>query len=190
MTVNSQALVIATAQIGKPYRWGYEGPDEYDCSGLVWYAYYHAGLKWQRTTSDVQIREGTPIRQSQLQPGDLVQPHPGHIQMYAGNGRIVEAPRTGLDVRNVPMWGIGSQSRFTRLVRLPVRKLGKHTYPGHYIKYGSTGPAVRLVQVKVGTHIDGIFGPHTLAAVKAYQKRHKLSVDGVVGPRTWRVMYG
>ncbi|MGV3465261.1 MAG: glycoside hydrolase domain-containing protein, partial [Heyndrickxia sp.] len=62
-------------------------------------------------------------------------------------------------------------------------------YPGHLIKRGSRGKDVERIQRAVGVTADGIFGPKTEAAVKAYQSRHGLAVDGIVGPQTWNVMF-
>ena len=56
------------------------------------------------------------------------------------------------------------------------------------VSYGDRGSVVRDVQRVVGTSVDGIFGPATLAAVKDYQRSHGLVVDGVVGPRTGSAM--
>jgi GH24 family phage-related lysozyme (muramidase) len=62
-------------------------------------------------------------------------------------------------------------------------------YPGHLIKKGSKGKDVERIQRAVGADPDGIYGPKTEAAVKAYQKRHGLAVDGIVGPITWSMMF-
>jgi peptidoglycan hydrolase-like protein with peptidoglycan-binding domain len=62
-------------------------------------------------------------------------------------------------------------------------------YPGHLFKNGSKGKDVERIQRAVGVNVDGIYGPKTEAAVKAYQKRHGLAVDGIVGPKTWSVMF-
>ena len=56
------------------------------------------------------------------------------------------------------------------------------------VSYGDRGSVVRDIQRVVGTSVDGVFGPATLAAVKDYQRSHGLVVDGVVGPRTGSVM--
>ena len=58
---------------------------------------------------------------------------------------------------------------------------------------GDTGPAVRTLQTRLnvwGAHltVDGDFGAGTLAAVKAFQTGHKLTVDGIVGPQTWAAL--
>jgi hypothetical protein len=49
----------------------------------------------------------------------------------------------------------------------------------------STGNDVRVLQKALGVEVDGMFGPKTRAAVKAFQKKNKLVVDGKVGPMTW-----
>lgn len=62
-------------------------------------------------------------------------------------------------------------------------------YPGHFIKRGSREKDVERIQRAVGVTPDGVFGPKTEAAVKAYQSRHGLVVDGIVGPQTWNTMF-
>jgi peptidoglycan LD-endopeptidase CwlK len=62
-------------------------------------------------------------------------------------------------------------------------------YPGKPLKVGSKGKDVERVQRAVGVTPDGIFGPKTEAAVKAYQKRKGLTVDGIVGPKTWNMLF-
>jgi lysozyme len=62
-------------------------------------------------------------------------------------------------------------------------------YPGYLIRRGSRVKDVQRIQRAVGVTPDGIFGPITEAAVKAYQKRHGLVADGIVGPKTWAVMF-
>ncbi|WP_242892423.1 C40 family peptidase [Actinomadura litoris] len=97
--------VVAEArrQIGKPYVWGATGPDAFDCSGLTWWAWQHGGGKDITRTTYTQrsaLRTiSTPI------PGAVGQPHPGHTYMYAGAGKIIEAPRTGLNVRESTVRG-------------------------------------------------------------------------------------
>ncbi|MBB5781821.1 C40 family peptidase [Nonomuraea jabiensis] len=88
------ALQFAFAQIGKPYRYGGTGPGSYDCSGLTQAAWRQGGVELPRTTY-TQWGWGASRRVplDQLQPGDLLfSKGPGHMGMYAGNGKMVHAP--------------------------------------------------------------------------------------------------
>lgn len=108
------AIQFAMAQVGKPYQWGATGPNSYDCSGLVYTAYRHAGVMGIPRTTPAQIYwcKVHPSRQALL-PGDLVAPDPGHVQMYIGGGKVVEAPHTGANVRVINMWGFWRAGRVT-----------------------------------------------------------------------------
>jgi cell wall-associated NlpC family hydrolase len=92
------AVRAALSRLGRPYVWGATGPDRFDCSGLVQWAYAQAGVHLDRTTYQ-QINDGVSVPRSQVQPGDLVFPHPGHVQMAIGNNLVVEAPYSGASVR-------------------------------------------------------------------------------------------
>jgi cell wall-associated NlpC family hydrolase len=98
----ARAVAIALRQQGKPYRWGAQGPDAYDCSGLTWAAWRHAGVTIPRTAAG-QLADLPPVR-GQLQPGDLVVyrsdgPSHRHVAMVVDGGRMVEALRHGVPVR-------------------------------------------------------------------------------------------
>lgn len=92
------AVRAALSRLGRPYVWGATGPNQFDCSGLVQWAYRQAGMPLPRTTYD-QIHIGTPVSHAQVRPGDLVFPHTGHVQMAIGNGKVIEAPYSGATVR-------------------------------------------------------------------------------------------
>ncbi|MEZ0354365.1 C40 family peptidase [Mycobacterium sp. pR1184] len=92
------AVRAALSRLGRPYVWGATGPDQFDCSGLVQWAYARAGIHLDRTTYE-QINDGIPVPRSQVRPGDLVFPHTGHVQMAIGNNLVVEAPYSGASVR-------------------------------------------------------------------------------------------
>lgn len=96
------AVRAALSRLGRPYVWGATGPNQFDCSGLVQWAYRHAGIDLLRTTYD-QIHQGVAVLRSQVQPGDLLFPHTGHVQMAIGNGMMVEAPYAGANVRVGPI---------------------------------------------------------------------------------------
>lgn len=92
------AVRAALSRLGRPYVWGATGPDRFDCSGLVQWAYAQAGVRLHRTTYE-QIHDGVPVARSDVRPGDLVFPHAGHVQMAIGNGMVVEAPQPGATVQ-------------------------------------------------------------------------------------------
>lgn len=109
------ALTNALGKLGKPYRWGAVGPNSFDCSGLVKYAFDRVGRKLPRT-SRAQAGVGTPVKRSQLQPGDLVffyQPI-SHVGIYIGNNKIVHASQSGQPVKVSDM----SRMRFTTARRI------------------------------------------------------------------------
>ena len=106
--------VIATAmqQLGTPYSWGGGGLSGasggfaqgagivgFDCSSLLMYAFGKNGFNLPRVSYE-QIKQGQRTSVSSLRAGDLVAwGDGGHIALYLGGGRILEAPRTGLNVR-------------------------------------------------------------------------------------------
>jgi cell wall-associated NlpC family hydrolase len=100
----SGAVAAAESRVGAPYVWGAAGPDAFDCSGLVMWAYAQVGISLPHF-SGAQYADTTHISMADLQPGDLVFPSdPGqHVAMYVGGGDIVEAPYTGATVHVVPM---------------------------------------------------------------------------------------
>ncbi|WP_369217920.1 C40 family peptidase, partial [Streptomyces flavofungini] len=94
-----KAIEFATAQIGKPYVWGAEGPGSYDCSGLTSKAWAAAGRGIPRTSQE-QWKQLPHVDIKNMRPGDLIIYHAdaSHVGMYVGDGAIVHAPRPGRDV--------------------------------------------------------------------------------------------
>lgn len=101
-----KAVAYATAQIGKPYEWGAEGPETYDCSGLTSQAWADAGHAIPRTSQE-QWRQLKHVDIKDMRPGDLIIyfDDASHVGMYIGDGAIVHAPRPG---RTVTITGAGS----------------------------------------------------------------------------------
>ncbi|SED45625.1 NlpC/P60 family protein [Streptomyces sp. 2231.1] len=101
-----KAVAFATAQLGKPYVWGAEGPDSFDCSGLTSQAWAAAGHPVPRTSQE-QWKQLEHIDVKDMRPGDLVIyfDDASHVAMYIGDGAIIHAPRPG---RTVTVAGAGS----------------------------------------------------------------------------------
>ncbi len=104
------ALDFAYAQLGKPYIWGGNGPDGYDCSGLTMRAWGAAGVSLPRTTY-AQATVGTRVSYNSMQPGDLVffYPELSHVGLYVGNGQMIHAPSSGRTIEVVSLSGYWSQ---------------------------------------------------------------------------------
>jgi cell wall-associated NlpC family hydrolase len=100
-------VAYARAQVGKPYRFGAAGPRAFDCSGLVQAAYKSVGRNLPHSTYGQWHWGHLVTSRARLQPGDLVftdRSH-SHVQIYAGNGYIIEASRPGRPVIYRKMWG-------------------------------------------------------------------------------------
>ncbi len=104
-TVGAEALRYALTKRGDPYVWGAAGPNAFDCSGLVLWAYAQVGISLMHYTGD-QYNEGQHISRGQLQPGDLVFffQDLGHVGMYIGDGLMVDAPTFGQPVQVQPVF--------------------------------------------------------------------------------------
>jgi len=108
--------VIAAAKkaLNTPYLWGgnckppFTGSNRCDCSSLVKRAWSTVGVNLPRTTY-AQVKVGSEVKSvKNLKPGDLIfsvgsASSPAHVAMYAGNGEVIDAPRTGLTVRLKPL---------------------------------------------------------------------------------------
>ncbi len=106
----SNVVGVAMDQLGKPYRWGADGPESFDCSGLTQYVYAKVGVSLSHS-SRAQYNEGQRVSRDALEAGDLVFFARGgeisHVGLYIGGGNFIEAPRTGLSVRISSLSGRG-----------------------------------------------------------------------------------
>ena len=98
------AIAAAKRQLGKPYVFGTNGPDTFDCSGLTQWAWAKAGVSMSHYTV-TQYNEFPHMPLNALQPGDLVffKIDLGHMGMYLGGGLIIHAPQTGDVVKISPL---------------------------------------------------------------------------------------
>jgi len=104
-TQADQAVAFAYAQVGCPYVYGGTGPCQlgFDCSGLAQAAWAAAGVAIPRDSYEQWA--GLPhVSLSAIEPGDLlIYNGEGHVAIYVGNGYIIDAPQTGMDVERIPM---------------------------------------------------------------------------------------
>lgn len=215
-----EAIRLARSQIGVPYSWGGGGPGGpsfgiqqganikgFDCSALMQYALVNAGVTGVPRVSQAQMSWSKKV--SSPSPGDLGFPHPGHVWMAVNRGgsRIIEAPRTGLNVRersfsgSVQKWGRPKYRELAEggIVRRPLHALVGEAGPEAVIPLrrglddlaGRIGDAIRLPEraqrAQVATaqpitvHARTDADPHAIAA--AIQRRTTLLRNaGVVGP--------
>jgi len=99
---------IAWNYIGIPYVWGGTTPNGFDCSGLAQYCYAQAGYYITRTTytqaAQISALGQMTYNMGDLQPGDLVFPHAGHVGIYMGGGMMIHAPYPGEFVQYAPVY--------------------------------------------------------------------------------------
>ncbi|MFC4146939.1 NlpC/P60 family protein [Micromonospora mangrovi] len=92
------AVRYAYGAVGKPYVWGADGPDGYDCSGLTLASWRAAGKSLPHNAA-MQWDATSRVSRSSLQPGDLVfYSGLGHVALYVGGGQIIDAPSAGRNV--------------------------------------------------------------------------------------------
>jgi cell wall-associated NlpC family hydrolase len=107
-SVSAVALRNALSKRGDPYVWGAAGPDSFDCSGLVVWAFAQEGISLPHYTGSLW-NLGMHVSRSNLEPGDLVFFYQdiSHMGIYIGDGLMVDAPSTGQDVMVQQIdWGV------------------------------------------------------------------------------------
>ena len=104
-TVGAQALQAAITKEGDPYVWGAAGPGEFDCSGLVVWAYAQEGIALPHYTGSLW-NSGMHVARSDLEPGDLVFffADISHVGIYIGDGMMIDAPDFGETVHVQPVF--------------------------------------------------------------------------------------
>jgi cell wall-associated NlpC family hydrolase len=98
-------VAAARSRAGKPYKYGADGPNAFDCSGLTRWVFRKVGKRLPRT-SDAQAGAVRHVRHPRR--GDLVFFHDGgdvyHVGIYAGNHKLWHASRPGTPVRKDRIW--------------------------------------------------------------------------------------
>ncbi len=160
-----KAVQYARQQIGKPYVWGGTGPDGFDCSGLTSQAWKHAGVAGIPRVSQDQMKWVKPV--STPLPGDLGFPHSGHVWMYSGGGKIIEAPYTGANVREVA-------ARAAELIGRPPQLLAS----GGIVRYARGGVRPKAHITDRPTVLYGEAGPEAYIPLGGGMRRRGLEVLG------------
>lgn len=98
-TISHPAVAIAEKMVGKPYRYGGASPERgFDCSGLVFYAFRHAGIKVPRSSKTL-YRDAFPVDSHALRQGDLlffnIEGKVSHVGIYVGGNTFIHAPSGG-----------------------------------------------------------------------------------------------
>ncbi|MCI4675397.1 peptidoglycan hydrolase RipC [Candidatus Mycolicibacterium alkanivorans] len=98
------AVQAALTRVGDPYVWGGSGPNQFDCSGLVMWAFQQAGV-FLPHSSQALAAGGRPVSMDQIQPGDVVNYYSdaSHTAIYIGDGMMVHASTFGVPVRVAPV---------------------------------------------------------------------------------------
>ncbi|WP_278236224.1 C40 family peptidase [Isoptericola sp. AK164] len=113
VTRGDKVVRVANNYVGHRYSYGGTSPATgFDCSGFTSYVYKKATGKTLPRSSSAQASAGKRISRSNAKKGDLVY-SPGHIGIYAGNGRIIEAARPGVGVVKRTIWQ--SNPQFIRI---------------------------------------------------------------------------
>lgn len=143
-----QAIAIASSEIGKPYEFGDEGPNAFDCSGLMRFVFAQVGIQLPRTAAQQQSwasRVSTPL------PGDLVffGDPAYHVGLYIGGGKMITAPHSGATVH---ITGVGNPTGYGR-----VPGLGTALAPAAGIVTAAAGTATSWLGGAKYIVIEGVF---------------------------------
>jgi cell wall-associated NlpC family hydrolase len=115
-SIAARAVAAAMSKLGRPYVWAAAGPNSFDCSGLVQWAYRQVGVATAHYTGAFW-NTYRHVSRSELRPGDLVFFYPDHhhVGIYIGGGKMINAPQTGDVVKVVP---VASHSQYSGAVRV------------------------------------------------------------------------
>ncbi|GIH95445.1 NlpC/P60 family protein [Planobispora siamensis] len=165
-----RAVRAVRGVIGTPYSWGGGGPGGpsfgfaqgagirgFDCSSLMQYGWYRAVGKVMPRTTYSQRPWLTPVS-GQPREGDIGQPNPDHTFMYAGRGRVIEAPFTGAHVRETdvrPAW-------WGRVPQSFLRDGGGPVYPGKNLIDNRTGDLEWILNPRAIDLLGGVRTVHDL----------------------------
>lgn len=110
MTIVDTVIAAARGELGRPYSYGADGPNAFDCSGLIEFAYAQGGISLPHNAA-AQQKLTTLV--SKPAPGDLVfYGNPAtHVGLYVGGGKMIAAPHTGAKVQVQDVYGSPTYGR-------------------------------------------------------------------------------
>ena len=101
--VEQRVVEVAREQLGKPYVYGTQGPNTFDCSGLIYWVYKKVGHPISRLTAYLLSKIGRPVH-GPLKRGDIIVVDGGHhVVLYVGGGMVIHAPHSGSVVQYSPV---------------------------------------------------------------------------------------
>ena len=176
----SAAVSYARAALGSPYVYGATGPRAFDCSGLTQAAWRAAGVAIPRT-SQAQWAGLRHVPASQVRPGDIVvYSGAGHVALYVGGGRIIEAPRPGKSVQTAPWRSGWYASAFVGVVR-PAGGPVAVEVTADSVKVAPQAAPVREGDVPLPPTSSGNYRVRSGDTLSAIARAH--------GFENWRVLY-
>lgn len=112
MTRVDDVLTAARRELGEPYIFGDEGPDSFDCSGLMQWVFGQVGIGLPRLAREQQ-RFATKIDNARRLPGDLIfwGDPATHVALYLGDDKMISAPGRGQYVHLVGVPSGGTYGR-------------------------------------------------------------------------------
>ena len=110
------AMEAAMSVMGDPYYWSGAGPNAFDCSGLVMWAYAHADISLPHSAAGDESMGTAVASISDAEVGDIIVLDDGsHVGLYAGNGELLNAPADGWVVELMPLSDFGAIDAIRRM---------------------------------------------------------------------------
>lgn len=185
-----KTVAYALKQVGKRYVFGAAGPDAFDCSGLTSQAWLHgAGVRIPHLAA-AQHNIGYSVSRGNLFPGDLVFPRVTagggipHVEMYVGDGQVVEAMNPSLGIR-----GPHAMNGFAGGARRPIYMTANANASNRSSVMSALGDAI-LAAAKKGGGLLGSLGGAVFNHLKGWMTGPLKAMNKFAGPLSRTVLPG